>query len=81
MSDLPPRPDHEDEPGVRLAPQAGTPRWAWIVGIVFVVAALAVAAVMVFGGEEHGPQQHTPEENQEQDVDPEHDGDHDQMDH
>jgi hypothetical protein len=40
-------------------PYPGTPRWVKVFGIIVIVVALLVAAVMFIGGGEHGPGRHT----------------------
>jgi len=87
MADPPPSPDTDTRVGPDRRSISGTSRWQKVVGIIGLVVALWVGTEMYdvivgdFGGP--GPAQHSPAENQEQQIDPEGDGGHDpsQFDH
>ena len=47
------------ENGPNSAEHPGLPRWVWISGIVVALLVLAMLAVMLLTGDEHGPSLHT----------------------
>jgi hypothetical protein len=57
----PPASDSDVE-GRAVAPSGppGTPRWVKLLGVVGLIAVLLVAAVVAFGGGQHGPGMHGP---------------------
>lgn len=46
------------EHGLRSAEHPGLPRWVWISGLVVAVLVLAMLALMLLMGGEHGPSLH-----------------------
>ena len=60
MTERPPSPNPDDDPGVvydRESPP-GMPRWVKVAGIVLAVIALLVVVMLLVGGGGHGPQRH-----------------------
>ena len=62
MADLPPDPDSGQGTGIgrESEPNAGTPRWVKVFGLIALVAVVLFVVVMLVGGGEHGPGRHTP---------------------